>query len=644
MDLQIQTSLSRPRSCGETLYISVTEENGVNEAAHAVLAGAEQTAAREQITLTLEHPKIWRPSGYGKQPLYRVQVLLKDENGEILEQQEKRIGIRTMIVSCEKDQWGNEFAICVNGVKIFAQGGDYIPQDALITRVSCEREEKLLKACRDANFNCIRVWGGGYYPSDSFYDRCDELGLIVWQDLMFACNVYDFTDQFRENIGQEIHDNVNRLKHHACIALWCGNNEMESAWDHWEDFQKETPYLRADYIKQFEEYIPDCMQREDPDHFFWPSSPSSGGCFDLPDDENRGDAHYWAVWHGMKPFTDYRKHYFRFCSEFGFQSFPCLKTVESYTVKEDRNIFSEVMESHQKNASANGKMLYYLSENFRYPKDFASLLYVTQILQAMAVQYGVEHWKRNRGRCMGTLYWQINDNWPVASWSSIDYFGRWKALHYAAKRFYAPVSVSLCITGSQATVWICNETMSAQKIHAAFRMKNFQLDVLQEETCEMTVPALSAQQLFTVECKDIIARYGAQNIFAQAGFTAGSIGTDTSHMNGFAPADQQVVETFVPYKYLRLPRPHITASFSEQGEQILLKLQTDCFAPFTMLDFEQADAVFSDNNLMLTEKSPYQITIEKKQIQPLPGKASQNVTLQMLSRGLQIMTLAESYT
>ena len=228
-----------------------------------------------------------------------------------------------------------------------------------------------------------------------------EYGLIVWQDLMYACNAYDVTDDFAATVRQETLDNVRRLRHHASLGLWCGNNEIESAWHHWGDFQQESAYLRADYIRLFEEILPRTLREADDVTFYWPSSPSSGGCLDDPDSDRRGDVHYWDVWHGRKPFSDYQKYYFRFCSEFGFQSFPCLKTVERFTLEKDRNIFSKVMESHQKNGAANGKILYYLSENFKYPKDFKSLLYVSQILQGMAIKSGVDHWRRNRGRCMG---------------------------------------------------------------------------------------------------------------------------------------------------------------------------------------------------------------------------------------------------
>ncbi len=279
------------------------------------------------VTLTgrIHNPKLWWPNGYGDQPLYKVKVELLDEDGEVLETITKRIGLRTLTISQEKDLWGKEFAFCVNGVKIFAMGGNYIPEDCIYSRITPELQEYLLESCKRANFNCVRVWGGGYYPSDHFYDLCDEMGLIVWQDLMFACNVYDLTEEFEENITKEITENVKRLRHHASLGLWCGNNEMESAWDHWPEVQSESKYLRADYIKMFEHVVPKAVKAADSETFFWQSSPSSGGCFDEPDDENRGDCHYWDVWHGQKPFTDYQKHYFRF---FGIW-FPVLPVSEN---------------------------------------------------------------------------------------------------------------------------------------------------------------------------------------------------------------------------------------------------------------------------------------------------------------------------
>lgn len=410
-NVSVQTSITLSESVpGQKLCVELSED-GADKPLQTKLCktNADGVAA---VDFVIENPKLWWPNDYGDQPLYIVRTTLLDEDGTSLESITRRIGLRTLTISQEKDEWGNEFAFCVNGVKIFTRGGNYIPDDCLYTRITEKKLDYILESCRRAHFNCVRVWGGGYYPSDAFYDLCDEKGLIVWQDLMYACNVYDVTDAFAENCRQETYDNVRRLRHHASLGLWCGNNEIESAWDHWGDFQKETPYLRADYIRLFEEVLPKAVQEADGETFYWHSSPSSGGCFDNPDDANRGDTHYWDVWHGQKPFTDYRKYFFRFCSEFGFQSFPCAKTVNSFTLEDDRNIFSRVMESHQKNDAANGKMLYYLSENLRYPKDLTHLLYASQVLQGMAIKYGVDHWRRNRGRCMGTLYWQINDDWP----------------------------------------------------------------------------------------------------------------------------------------------------------------------------------------------------------------------------------------
>jgi len=390
--------------------------------------------------ITVENPQKWWPNGYGSQPLYTAEVVLEDENGQVLDRFCKRIGLRTMTVNTDQDEWGECFAHEVNGVKIFAMGADYIPEDNLLSRVTKERTGKLLEDAVLANHNCVRVWGGGYYPDDWFYDACDELGLVVWQDFMFACASYELDETFERNIRAEIRDNVRRLRHHACLGLWCGNNEMETQTldGAWQPSEKQ----KCDYIKLFEYIIPQVLKEEDPAAFYWPSSPSSGGNYDNPWDENRGDTHYWDVWHGSKPFTEYRKFYFRYLSEFGFQSFPCLKTVETFTKPEDRNIFSRVMEMHQRNKAANGKILNYLSATYLYPAGFDELIYASQLLQADAIRYGIEHFRRYRGRCMGTVVWQLNDIWPVASWAGIDYYGRWKALHYAEKRAFAPLMIS----------------------------------------------------------------------------------------------------------------------------------------------------------------------------------------------------------
>ena len=623
-NVSVQTSITLSESVpGQKLCVELSED-GADKPLQTKLCktNADGVAA---VDFVIENPKLWWPNDYGDQPLYIVRTTLLDEDGTSLESITRRIGLRTLTISQEKDEWGNEFAFCVNGVKIFTRGGNYIPDDCLYTRITEKKLDYILESCRRAHFNCVRVWGGGYYPSDAFYDLCDEKGLIVWQDLMYACNVYDVTDAFAENCRQETYDNLRRLRHHASLGLWCGNNEIESAWDHWGDFQKETPYLRADYIRLFEEVLPKAVQEADGETFYWHSSPSSGGCFDNPDDANRGDTHYWDVWHGQKPFTDYRKYFFRFCSEFGFQSFPCAKTVNSFTLEDDRNIFSRVMESHQKNDAANGKMLYYLSENLRYPKDLTHLLYASQVLQGMAIKYGVDHWRRNRGRCMGTLYWQINDDWPAPSWSSIDYFGRWKALHYMAQKFYAPHAVSMTLEDHRCHVYFSNESFETTEYSLTLSIRDLSGNVLETYETKGNSPAFSAIETAVVD----ICSWEDQkdDVFLEA----------VIHTK-----DQKVlkdVETLVPYKYLNLKSPVISTEAEETNDAFILHISSDCFAPFVALDFDDADVIFSDNFFHLTDKTVQDIIVKKEDI--LQGHFE---NAEDFRKRLQILSLGTSYS
>ncbi|MBR4459302.1 MAG: glycoside hydrolase family 2 protein [Clostridia bacterium] len=475
-------------------------------------------------TCVVEDPQLWWPHGYGDQPLYTVKAVLTADGRE-QDTWSGRIGLRTLTVSREENEGGEEFCHVVNGVKVFAMGGDYIPEDNIYQRITPERTRRLLEDAALANFNAIRVWGGGYYPDDFFFDICDELGLMVWQDLMFACSFYVLTPEFDKSIRMEAKQNIRRMRNHPSLALICGNNEMEQFMglaNHLLeiDFQGMPALSRynknntgrahvADYTKMFSYILPEIAREEAPQTFWWPSSPSSGGDFDKPQDPTRGDVHYWDVWHGEKPFTDYRNYKFSYVSEFGFQSFPMLPTVESFTEPGDRNIFSRIMERHQRNKSANGKILNYLSQTFRYPNSFDNLLYASQLLQAEAIRYGVEHWRRNRGRCMGAIIWQLNDCWPVASWASIDSLGRWKALHYAAKRFFAPVMISVEEQGElsenphinefhpepierSARVSVANESREAFSGTVRWQLRTPDGAVVREGCETVTVPALTS--------------------------------------------------------------------------------------------------------------------------------------------------------
>ena len=475
--------------------------------------GKETLCKGSPEEIVIERPQLWWPNGFGAQPLYTVEVRLY-AGGKQVDAWKKRIGLRTLTMHIEKDAYGESFAHEVNGVQVFAMGADYIPEDSIFPRINEARTRELLRQCKEAHFNTIRVWGGGYYPDDWFYDACDEMGLMVWQDFLFACAVYNLTDEFEDNIRAEFADNIKRLRHHASLALWCGNNEMEMFVE--RGLWVKTPIQKSDYVKMYEYILPKVLKELDPQTFYWPASPSSGGGFDDPNGFDRGDVHYWDVWHGNVPFTDYRRYYFRYLSEFGFQSFPSVETVKTFALPEDCNPFSYVMEKHQRNNAANGKIMNYLYQTYLYPTSFDAFVYASQLLQADAIRYGVEHFRRNRGRCMGAIYWQLNDCWPVISWASIDYCGRWKALHYAAKRFFRPLTLSCAEEGLltqdpninferyeyeenalKKGMRLCveNETMLSHTVEVTWQLRRADASVIRQGREIVTVEPLSSKWL-----------------------------------------------------------------------------------------------------------------------------------------------------
>ena len=558
--------------------------------------------AFEGGTLTVEHPQLWWPNGLGEHPLYTVNARLV-ANGREQDTWTGRIGLRTLTVSREKDEWGEEFCQMVNGVKVFAMGSDYIPEDNLLSRVTPERTRRLLEDAALANQNTIRVWGGGYYPNDDFFDSCDELGLMVWQDLMYACSLYELTPEFDASIRTEAMQNIRRIRHHASLAILSGNNEDEQFVSVINDIltgkqldpgrfgPAERKHVK-DYLTMYEYILSGIAKEEAPQTFWWPSSPSSGGSFDNPQDPNRGDVHYWDVWHGEKPFTEYRKFHFRYASEFGFQSFPMLPTIESFTEPEDRNIFSRVMERHQRNKDANGKILSYLSQTFRYPNSFDNLLYASQLLQAEAIRYGVEHWRRYRGRCMGAIVWQLNDIWPVASWASIDYYGRWKALHYAEKRFFAPVLLSIEEDGElnqnpkinewhpdvihrAARMNVSNETMQDVDVTVHWALRRADASIIREGEKQVHVPAMTAVWLDKLEFDDasITGSYFSCEMYRDGKWVSSS------------------TALFCAPKHFEFINPHITCE--TDGQKVTVK--ADAYARQVWLESDDPDLLLSDN-------------------------------------------------
>ena len=562
--------------------------------------GARETVpCFEEFEVT--DPKLWWPNGLGEQNLYLISVSVI-KAGEIADTVTKSVGLRTLRLVREKDRYGESFYHEVNGVAFFAMGADYIPEDCILSRITPERTERLLKQCKESHFNAIRVWGGGYYPDDFFFDLCDKLGLVVFLDFMFACGYLPDSEEMRQNIVEEVRDNLLRIRHHACIGVLSGNNELEQ-------FDEEVPMepdIEDNYMTLFEGRFPALVKELCPDLPYIPSSPTTCGHFIDPRNENYGDTHYWKVWHENEPYCAYRKHYFRYLSEFGFQSFPCEKTVNTFTLPEERNIFSRIMERHQRNGNANGKILGYLSQTFLYPADFGTLLYASQLLQAMAIQYGVEHLRRNRGRCMGTLYWQLNDNWPVASWASIDYYGRFKALQYVAKRFYAPVMISCDEIGETTTrtnvnmqahlhgyettaaLSVSNETRSGVQGAVYWSLRDAKSNELASGSQSVTVPALSSVILDRMD----FHKTDVENNHLFYWFETG----------GNTVSRGSVLFTSPKHYLFRDPK----LSYNIEGNQIIV--HASAYAKFVEIDSPDSDFILSDNYFDM-EKGSYKVQV-----------------------------------
>ncbi len=463
-------------------------------------AVAPVDGTRASLFFTIPKPVLWWTHDLGTPALHDLEVIIL-QGDVVVDTLIQKVGLRDIKLVRRPDKWGESFFFMLNGVPVFAKGANWVPVDSFIPRGKrLGLYQMLLANAKEANMNFLRVWGGGLYEDDTFYNLCDELGILNWQDFPFACAVYPPYKEFVDVIRTEAAMNIKRLRHHASLAAWIGNNEVEQLFlgvlllaIKWRVWLKST--FSAAYLALFEQALPSIVAEFDPTRSYWPSSPSNGGGDRsrgplASNDPNVGDSHFWKVWHMGAPFSEYRKFDSRFMSEFGFESFPYIRTIAAFCPPEQYAFDSPVMANHQKNRAGNGKIMAYMKRRFDVPADFRKQVILSQITQAEAMEYGVEHWRRNRNEqhCMGSLYWQLNDCWPVASWSSIDYFGRWKALHYYAKRFYAPFFASVKESRDFVEIWVTNDHREANKGKLAWKVMDASGSTLLSGSKDLDVP------------------------------------------------------------------------------------------------------------------------------------------------------------
>lgn len=536
---------------------------------------------RVSLNFLIPHPSLWWPNGLGSHSLYSFKARLLI-GGKPLDGITTRTGLRSLELRQQEDEGGKSFEFVINGVPVFAKGGNWIPADSFPARISRDRYRQLLESVRDTNMNMLRVWGGGIYESDDFYNLCDEMGILVWQDFMFACSMYPGDEAFLDNVRAEAVDNVKRLRNHPSISIWVGNNEIETAWQHWGWKDNLPSKLWDDYLKIFHGVLPEVCASLDSSRPYWPSSPSSN-LLDDPDSQKMGDVHYWAVWHASKPFEEYEKQFPRFMSEYGFQSFPQIETVNSYTLPADHDIQSPVMLAHQRHPRGNQLIREYMLREYPQPKDFESFLYVSQVLQAEGIKIGAEHMRRIMPHNMGSLYWQIDDCWPVASWSSIDYRGRWKALQYYARRFYSPLLVSPHVENENINFYIVSDNTADVMAQLKVSLLDFEGRTLKSLKKDVTINALRSKSYLSIPVQELLAGQDKKRVFLYCEITI----------------DGETVSTnehfFEPYKNLKVPQPQVTTDVARLRDRFIISLSSDKFARAVYLSLPNHDGSFSDN-------------------------------------------------
>jgi beta-mannosidase len=547
------------------------------------------------VNFQIAKPRLWFPNGYGEQALYRVELSIYAGKKQLLHES-KRLGFRSVELRREQDQWGQSFAFVINGIPVFAKGANVIPFDMFPNRVMPQMQRNILQSAKDANMNMLRLWGGGYYESDAFYDMADEMGLMIWQDFMFGGGVVPAYDQnFRENVLIEAREQVQRLRHHPSIVLWCGNNEEETAWKDWgigKDLRSANPEFAEKvwqgYQQLFDKDLRKVVLEQGGGVPYWSSSPSND-LSEKANDSNNGDKHFWEVWAGSKPVEDYLLETPRFMSEYGLQAWPDLKTINAFSKKEEQEIDSPVIRQHQKflAGAGNDRLLQYIRAHYRELKDFEDFVYLSQVMQAEGISLAIKHHRSNMPRTMGSLYWQLNDVWPGASWSSIDYFGRWKALHYVAKRAFAPLSVATENVAGVTTLNLVSDKLQEQSGKFRMRIMDFYGKTIYDQTEKFEISANTAVQSDQFRNGDLLTGNDPLKHFAVFELI----------QNGQIISQDEVY--FALPKDLILPQATIKAAWKKRRVYYELTLTSNALARAVWLDFGELEIALSNNAMTL---------------------------------------------
>ncbi|MCZ8520870.1 MULTISPECIES: beta-mannosidase [Paenibacillus] len=566
-----------------------------------------------ELAAELASPRLWWSRGLGRPELTDFRAELVSAGGTVEAGQTVTTGLRSAKLVREPDAHGTGFHIELNGVPVFCKGANHIPNDSFVTEVTYERYRHEVASAAEANMNMLRVWGGGIYEHDDFYRLCDEYGILVWQDFMFACSMYPGDEAFLASVRAEAEENVKRLRRHPSVVLWCGNNEMDTAWSHYDEkagwgWKKQyEPELRekiwGDYEAIFHSILPETVAALSPETDYWPSSPMRAVTGDAAQHATSsspdGDIHYWGVWHNVEPFSNYKVHIGRFMSEYGFQSFPEEKTVETYAADEDMELVSEVMLSHQKNGRGNTLIKEYMELYLSEPKDFRSFLYMSQVLQGEAMQTAIEAHRRRMGFCMGSLYWQMNDCWPVASWAGMDYLGRWKALQYYAKRSFRDVMLSVDENGGAIEVHGVSDRQAPLTGTLQLQLLDFQGQALKTWSASVVLSANAAGLLKSLATDEVLDGADPASVMLLARFE-GSDGTVDSKEHYFVPA-----------KDIRLGTPGVKVTRTTDGEEVRFTLDADRLAKQVWLSSE-AEGHFTDNFFDLVPGRPVTVAFRKR--------------------------------